>query len=221
MFNIITVINKTLTIGGIMGITERRQFEKEIIRKKIIDATNDILVEEGYENLSIRKIASRIEYSPGIIYHYFKDKAEIVSFVVAEGYGNILKIISEIPIDTENPDKTIVNGMRSYIELMLENPQQFRVVLMNDIETIQEKVNMLQEGISKERKSIQGLCKLVELAIRKNIFRKMDIELTAQIIWTSTHGLVSRLILEKNITKQQKERLINHHFEILINGLLK
>ncbi|MBW9150440.1 TetR/AcrR family transcriptional regulator [Clostridium sp. CM028] len=204
-----------------MGITERRQLEKEIIRKKIIDATNDILVEEGYENLSIRKIASRIEYSPGIIYHYFKDKAEIVSFVVAEGYGNILKIISEIPIDTENPDKTIVNGMRSYIELMLENPQQFRVVLMNDIETIQEKVNMLQEGISKERKSIQGLCKLVELAIRKNIFRKMDIELTAQIIWTSTHGLVSRLILEKNITKQQKERLINHHFEILINGLLK
>ncbi|MBZ9607687.1 TetR/AcrR family transcriptional regulator [Clostridium estertheticum] len=204
-----------------MGITERRQLEKEIIRKKIIDATNDILVEEGYENLSIRKIASRIEYSPGIIYHYFKDKAEIVSFVVAEGYGNILKIISEIPIDTENPDKTIVNGMRSYIELMLENPQQFRVVLMNDIETIQEKVNMLQEGISKERKSIQGLCKLVELAIKKNIFRKMDIELTAQIIWTSTHGLVSRLILEKNITKQQKERLINHHFEILINGLLK
>lgn len=204
-----------------MGITERRQLEKEIIRKKIIDATNDILVEEGYENLSIRKIASRIEYSPGIIYHYFKDKAEIVSFVVGEGYGNILKTISEIPIDTENPDKTIVNGMRSYIELMLENPQQFRVVLMNDIEAIQEKVNMLQEGISKERKSIQGLCKLVELAIKKNIFRKMDIELTAQIIWTSTHGLVSRLILEKNITKQQKERLINHHFEILINGLLK
>lgn len=204
-----------------MGITERRQLEKEIIRKKIIDATNDILVEEGYENLSIRKIASKIEYSPGIIYHYFKDKAEIVSFVVAQGYGNILKIISEIPIDTENPDKTIVKGMRSYIELMLENPQQFRVVLMNDIETIQEKVNMLQEGISKERKSIQGLCKLVELAIKKNIFRKMDIELTAQIIWTSTHGLVSRLILEKNITKQQKERLINHHFEILINGLLK
>ncbi len=204
-----------------MGITERRQLEKEIIRKKIIDATNDILVEEGYENLSIRKIASRIEYSPGIIYHYFKDKAEIVSFVVAQGYGNILKTISEIPIDTENPDKTIVNGMRSYIELMLENPQQFRVVLMNDIEAIQEKVNMLQEGISKERKSIQGLCKLVELAIKKNIFRKMDIELTAQIIWTSTHGLVSRLILEKNITKQQKERLINHHFEILINGLLK
>lgn len=204
-----------------MGITQRRQLEKELIRKKIIEAASDILVEEGYENLSIRKIASRIEYSPSIIYHYFKDKAEIVAFVVQEGYGNILKNISKIPVDVENPDKAIVNGLRAYIELMLEEPQQFRAILMNDIEAIQENVNMLQQGISKERKSIQGLCRLVELGIDKNKFRKMDIELTAQIIWTSTHGLLSRLILEKNVTEEQKERLINHHFEILINGLLK
>lgn len=204
-----------------MGITQRRQLEKELIRKKIIAAASDILVEEGYENLSIRKIASRIEYSPSIIYHYFKDKAEIVAYVVQEGYGNILKNISQIPVDTENPDKAIVNGLRAYIELMLEAPQQFRAILMNDVEAIQEKVNMLQEGISKERKSIQGLCRLVELGIDKNKFKKMDIELTAQIIWTSTHGLLSRLILEKNVTEEQKERLINHHFEILINGLLK
>ena len=204
-----------------MGISERRQLEKALIRKKIIDVASDILVKDGYENLSIRKIASRIEYSPGIIYHYFKDKAEIIAFVVEEGYGNILKIIGESPLDVENPDKAIVSGLKSYIALMLENPQQFRALLMNDIEAIQEKVNMLQEGISKERKSIQGICMLVKLGIEKNIFREMDIELTAQIIWTSTHGLVSRLILEKNISEQQKERLINHHFEILINGLLK
>jgi AcrR family transcriptional regulator len=204
-----------------MGISERRQLDKAIIRKKIIDAASEILVQDGYENLSIRKIASKIEYSPGIIYHYFKDKAEIIAIVVDEGYGNILKYISKIPVDTENPDKAIVNGLRSYIELMLENPQQFRAILMNDIEAIQEKVNMLQEGISKERKSIQGLCKLVELGIEKNIFKQTDIELTAQTMWTSTYGLLSRLIIEKNISEQQKERLINHHFEILINGLLK
>lgn len=70
-----------------MGITERRKLEKEIIRKKIIDTANQILVEEGYENLSIRKIANKIEYSPGIIYHYFKDKSEIITFVVEQGYA--------------------------------------------------------------------------------------------------------------------------------------
>jgi len=204
-----------------MGIAERRQMEKEIIRKKIIDAASEILAEEGYEKLSIRKIASKIEYSPGIIYHYFEDKAEIVVSVVEEGYGRILKSMSEVSLDPENPEKTIEKGLRNYIELMLETPQQFKAVLLNDIEAVQEKVNMLEEGISKERKSIQGLCKLVELGMEKGKFRKMDVELTAQIIWTSTHGLLSRLIFEKDIPQQQRERLINHHFEILINGLLK
>jgi AcrR family transcriptional regulator len=204
-----------------MGIIERRQVEKETIRKKIIDAASEILAKEGYENLSIRKIANSIEYSPGIIYHYFKDKAEIVASVVEEGYGRILKNIGKVPVDIENPDKAIVNGLRSYIGLMLETPQQFRAILMNDIEGVQEKVNILERGISKERKSVESLGKLVTLGIKKGRFREMDVELTAQILWTSTYGLVSRLILEKNINEEQKERLINHHFEILINGLIK
>jgi len=204
-----------------MGITERRQMEKEIIRKKIIDAASEILVDEGYEKLSIRKIASKIEYSPGIIYHYFQDKTEIVVSVIEEGYGRILKSLSEVTLDVENPEKTIEQTFRVYIELMLEMPEQFRAVMMNDIEAIQEKVNMLSEGVSKERKSMEGLCAVIELAMEKGRFRRMDVELTAQIIWTSTHGLLSRLILEKNIPQQQRERLINHHFEILIKGLLK
>ncbi|WP_027624545.1 TetR/AcrR family transcriptional regulator [Clostridium lundense] len=202
-----------------MGITKRRQQEKEIIKKKIIDAAREILVKEGYENLSIRKIANKIEYSPGIIYHYFKDKAEIVTFIVEEGYGNILKTISSIPVDSENPDKTMENTLRAYIELMLEIPEQFRAILMNDIEGIQDKVNILEQGIREKRKSIGELCKLIEMGIEKHKFRKMDIELTAQIILTSTQGLISRLILEKNISAQQKERLINHNIEIIIKGL--
>lgn len=204
-----------------MGIAERRQVEKEIVRKKIIDAASEILVKEGFENLSIRKIANKIEYSPGVIYHYFQDKAEIVAFVVEEGYERILKALSEESVDAENPEKTIEKTLRNYIQIMLESPQQFRAVLMSDSEVIQEKVNMLKEGVSKERRSIQGLCKLIELGIEKGKFRKMDVELTAQIMWTSTHGLLSRLILEKNIPQDQRERLIKHHFQILIGGLMK
>ncbi len=204
-----------------MGISERRQLEIDAIRKKIIDAASDILVKEGYDSLSIRKIANKIEYSPGIIYHYFKDKADIITSVAEEGYGRILKSLSEVPVDIENPDKSIETTFRVYIELMLKIPEQFRAVLMNDIEGIQDKVNILREGVSKERKSLQGLCRLIKLGIEKNKFRELDIELTAQIIWTSTHGLLSRLILEKDVTIIQQERLINHHFDILINGLLK
>ena len=62
-----------------MGIKERRDVEKAEMKQKIMTAAIEIIEQEGYEKLSIRKIASRIEYSPTTIYLYYKDKAEIES----------------------------------------------------------------------------------------------------------------------------------------------
>lgn len=62
-----------------MGIRERRDGEKAEMRNKIMDAAVEIINQDGYENLSIRKIAAKIEYSPTAIYLYYKDKAQIIS----------------------------------------------------------------------------------------------------------------------------------------------
>lgn len=203
-----------------MGITERRQSEIENLKKKITDAAYEILSKDGFEKLSIRKIADKIEYSPGIIYHYFKDKNELVSCVVEETYNALIKTLSKIPIDNEHPEKTIINSMKIYIEFMLENAESFKAIMMNNIESIESKVNMLEKNISKKRTSMKNLTELIEIGVKKGLFKTDDAELTAQIIWTSTYGLLSRLILEKNITKEQKEKLVNHNFEVLINGIL-
>ena len=56
-----------------MGIKERRAREKEQLRRQILSAARELFVNEGYENVSMRKIANKIEYSPTTIYLYFKD----------------------------------------------------------------------------------------------------------------------------------------------------
>lgn len=146
-----------------MGSAERRQLEIETLRNKILTAASEIMVDEGYEKLSIRKIASKIDYSPGIIYHYFKDKSEIVSSILEEAYENILKTIGEIPIDIENPDKSLINALQAYIHLMLKNHNQFSAILMNNIGCLQAEVNILEEGISKKKEH--------GIALRINRFR--------------------------------------------------
>lgn len=204
-----------------MSIISRRELEREALKEKILKAAKEILLKEGYEALSIRKIAEKIEYSPGIIYHYFKDKSEIVALVVSEGYEEILKTISIIKIDPENPEDAIIKNLKAYINLMLRNREQFKALLFTDDETLQYKVGILEEGVTKKRKSMKMLCDAVKLGIDKKVFKDLDPECTAQIIWTSTYGLISRLILEKNISEDQKERLIDHHFNILMNGIKK
>ena len=56
-----------------MGISERREREKQELREKILEKAREILIKEGQDNLSIRNIATAIEYSPATIYLYFQD----------------------------------------------------------------------------------------------------------------------------------------------------
>src|ERR1700743_4005249 len=60
-----------------MGILERKEKQKLEIRKLILDASMKLFMEEGFENVTIRRIAELIEYSPTTVYLYFKDKDEI------------------------------------------------------------------------------------------------------------------------------------------------
>ena len=57
-----------------MGTKDRRARQRLNLRQQILDAARDILVREGYDGLSMRRVADRIDYSPTAIYLHFKDK---------------------------------------------------------------------------------------------------------------------------------------------------
>src|SRR5438105_13558330 len=69
-----------------MGIKERQERDREAVRRAILDAAGDLFVSEGYANVSIRKIAERIEYSPAAIYSYFPSKDDIFFELAEEGF---------------------------------------------------------------------------------------------------------------------------------------
>src|SRR6202008_4854150 len=70
-----------------MGIKERHERDREAVRRSILDAARDLFVTEGFENVSIRKIAELIEYSPAAIYSYFPSKDDIFFALAEEGFG--------------------------------------------------------------------------------------------------------------------------------------
>jgi AcrR family transcriptional regulator len=69
-----------------MGIKERQERDREAVRRSILDAARDLFVAEGYGNVSIRKIAERIEYSPAALYGYFPSKDDIFFALAEEGF---------------------------------------------------------------------------------------------------------------------------------------
>ena len=75
---------------GLLGVKERQEREREAVSRSILDAARDLFVAEGYHNVSIRKIAERIEYSPAAIYGYFPSKDDIFFALAEEGFRTLL-----------------------------------------------------------------------------------------------------------------------------------
>src|SRR5262245_44329483 len=69
-----------------MGIKERHERDREAVRRSILDAARELFVTEGYQHVSIRKIAERIEYSPAALYGYFASKDDIFFALAEEGF---------------------------------------------------------------------------------------------------------------------------------------
>ena len=69
-----------------MGIKERQDRDARPSARRILHAARELFVTEGYRNVSMRKIAERIEYSPAAIYGYFASKDEIFFALAEEGF---------------------------------------------------------------------------------------------------------------------------------------
>jgi AcrR family transcriptional regulator len=86
-----------------MGITERRLREKEKLRSTILGTAWNMVENDGWQSLSIRKIADAIEYSVPVIYDHFQNKEAILFEFAKEGFTLLAKKIAEAKAKTEDP----------------------------------------------------------------------------------------------------------------------
>src|ERR1700752_2208141 len=108
-----------------MGITERRAREKEVLRTKILDAAGQLFVEEGFPNVSLRKIADRIEYSPATIYLYFRDKNELFTSLCYDTFSQLKEELERIETSEKDYVAGLREGLRFYIQFGLEHPHHY------------------------------------------------------------------------------------------------
>src|SRR5579884_3846103 len=116
-----------------MGVQERRAREKQELRQEILDAARDLFVREGFENISMRKIAEQIEYSPTTIYLYFRDKADLLDCICEETLAKLDRKLTSIEEATSDPLESLRKGLRAYIDFGLKHPNDYRVAFMTEI----------------------------------------------------------------------------------------
>lgn len=172
-----------------MGIVERREREREEVRRKILDAARELFMAEGYERVTMRRIAEAIEYSPTTIYNHFRDKDDLVNALCHEEFSKLLGVL-----DLRTPPADPVQWIRqigaAYAAFGLANPNHYRFMFMT---SIREGHEVSEPG----RRSFDLLRNAVARAIKTGAFVKGDVDTIAQVLWANLHGAVALLITYK------------------------
>jgi len=117
-----------------MGIKERQVRDREAVRRSILDAARDLFVTEGYQNVSIRKVAERIEYSPAAIYGYFPSKDDIFFALAEEGFrllGDPGAEASRARLQGLPPMERVRAHVWRLYEFSREQPQYFALMFVD------------------------------------------------------------------------------------------
>jgi AcrR family transcriptional regulator len=200
-----------------MGVQERRTRQKEYLRQEILDAARVLFAREGVESVSMRKIAERIEYSPGTIYLYFNDKNEILKTLCDETFSKLHQKIQAIRDDRSEPLNSLRRGLRAYIEFGLQNPNHYMVTFVLAGRALHE--NQRDQVLDSGLRCFDNLRGMVRRCIEEGLFRIDDIEEASQVLWAGVHGITTLLITKPGFPFVEQTRLVERVVEVLIEGV--
>jgi AcrR family transcriptional regulator len=200
-----------------VGLAERREREREAVRRKILDAARELFTAEGYERVTMRRIAQAIEYSPTAIYNHFQDKDSLLDALCENEFSRLLALLGTGP-----PPRSGVAWIRqmgvAYARFGLDYPNHYRFMFMAAAAFGED-----HEPSAAAQQAFGLLRAAVKKAIDSGEFRRGDVDGMAQVLWSSIHGAVALLITYRPAQfpgSPAKPDLVERVVENGIRGLL-
>jgi AcrR family transcriptional regulator len=199
-----------------MGIVERREREREEVRRKILDAAGELFARDGYEHVTMRAIAEAIEYSPTTIYHHFEDKDDLVRALCQVHFEGLLAAF-EGQGRPEDPIEWIRQLGRAYARFGVSYPNHYRFMFMTP------HPHDAPEKVPAGEQTYGLLRQAVERAMASGRFRELKPETVCQVLWSAVHGATALLITYGAQFPHEPvvPDLVDQTCEATLRGLLK
>jgi AcrR family transcriptional regulator len=175
-----------------MGVNERRAREKSETRDKILDAARELFVTEGYEGVSMRRVAEKIEYSPTAIYVHFSDKQQLFHELCQQDYARLAEVFQSSAMSSD-PIERLKQIGNTYTEFGVRYPNHYKFMFMTP-HPPQEPDEEDREIMGNPEVDAYAFLKwAVQEAIDAGRFREelQDAELISQTLWASVHGVIA------------------------------
>lgn len=187
-----------------MPLKERRRKEKEELRQQILEVAKDIAFNEGWQNLTIRKICNKINYTAPVVYQHFESKEMILQSLRKDGFVQVFILFEEVNKKHTNPEKRLLEYALTWWNFAIQNSGMYQVMF-----NLQGVICTQNDSDIKIHNNVMDYYHPVFCAIsnKANHSLQYKIELTDNLI-ALIHGLISMKMANKIKTKQDKEILL-------------
>jgi AcrR family transcriptional regulator len=208
-----------------MGTVARREREKQATRELILDAARDLFARDGYEAVTMRRIARQIEYSPTAIYLHFADKDALIRELCAVDFLALAQEFQPIALERD-PVARVKRIGRAYIEFALAHPNHYRLMFMTPRLPGQEDMNDYGRKGDPAQDAYAFLRLAVVEALEQGRFRAglTDPDLICQTLWAGVHGVAALHVGMSSDTWVEWRapgQRIDAMLETLFSGLLR
>ncbi|SHG09987.1 TetR/AcrR family transcriptional regulator [Ornithinibacillus halophilus] len=187
----------------------RKVVDKELTREAIMEAARDLFAEKGFQHVSMRQIATKLNYSHGAIYYHFKNKAELFYALVEKHFDMLDHTLDEIvaePIDDTEKLRRILLG---YIEFGLTYQSHYEIMFLTKDEEVRNFIN--QSPMNTYQKFATHISNLSERTV------------SIQDVWSifiSIHGFVTHYL--RHVTSYDEiKSAAEHHVSLLLKWTKK
>jgi AcrR family transcriptional regulator len=200
-----------------MGIKERQDRERQAVRQSILDAARDLFTTEGYRNVSIRKIAERIEYSPAAIYSYFASKDDIYLALAEDGFRRLdVKIRAALGVELAPLDE-VRAGWWAFYEFAKEQPSFFELMFVDrSVPKITQHWNGFQVLQSLMSEAAAGLQRAIDAG---DLPKSVDPVVAIHVLWGALTGPAVLGLGQRLAPDEDADALARDVLEAIVAGL--
>lgn len=195
----------------------------EKVKDKIIEAALELILDVGFNKMSMRKLAGKVGMTATNLYYYYSGKDEIYLHLQIKGFNLLFGTLQKHYDDEDNPCECLKKMVHSYLDFGFKNPDYYRIMLNSDTPRYAEYVGTDIEKIAYIDKEIAVNMGKLAAQVISDIAKvnpsvlAEDADFKAKQIWITLHGIV--VLHNRNILAEaddDPEELIERMCEDLV-----
>jgi len=174
-----------------MSISDRKKRETDLLRERVLEVAEEIIANKGAQHVTMRRIASSIDYAPTVLYRLFANKDDLMDHLIVRGYGGVRSRYEEVMNRSGlEPLQKLAAVLSAYCAYALEHPNHYQMWFATG-EISSEKIRLKMRHGHLEFEVFQTWLDCIQACRAAGLFAGQDQFQVFQVLWSRMHGVIA------------------------------